>query len=151
MAACWLWLCPIGCGCELLVVWFSLFLGVNSFAGVEWRQWHSIPFLNQAMNILSHCFLVQSTFTNLSVIIFNKKEVEGEICSQFIKPTKEKSLSPLICQQQHNNSFSLGKTNANNNSQDSGSGVVLKKGDFQLLAPSSLPFPKDTLPNYRNK
>lgn len=77
--------------------------------------------------------------------------MEGEICSQFIKLTKEKILSPLICQQQHNNSFSLGKTNANNNSQDSGNGVVLKKGDFQLLAPSSLPFPKDTLPNYRNK
>lgn len=85
------------------------------------------------------------------MITFNKKGVEGEICSQFIKLTKEKIVSQLICQQRRNNSFSLGKMNANNNSQDSGNGVVLKKGDFQLLAPSFLPFPKDILPNNRNK
>lgn len=64
-----------------------------------------------------------------------KREWRGKkICSQFIKLTKEKNLSQLICQQQWNNSFSLRKVNANNNSHDSGNRIVPEKGDLQLLA-----------------
>lgn len=79
------------------------------------------------------------------MIAFNKKEVEGEICSEFIKLLKKK-LSQLICQQQGNNSFSLGKVNANNNSHDSGNGIVPERVTFNSWLSPFSPFPKDILP-----
>lgn len=55
----------------------------------------------------------------------------------------------MICQQQGSNSFSLGEVNANNNSCDSGNGIMLERVTFHSWLSPFPPFPKDILPNNR--
>lgn len=144
------WWLPVGCGCVFFSACFSVFFGVNHFAGVRWeRSIFSLPKKGRGYikPLFSSSVYIYQHSQWLHLI---EKGWRGDICSQFIKLTKDKNSSQLICQQQWNNSFSLGKENANNNSRDSGNRVVLEKGDFQLLARSS-PFPKDILPNDRGK
>lgn len=146
MAACWLWLCFCLSGSLCSLVWISL-------PGWDEGGRPSFPLLNQAMNILSHCFAVQCAFTSTlnNYITFNKKGVEGKICSEFIKLTREKIESQLICQQQRNNSFSLGKVNANNNSHDSGNRIVRERVTFSSWLSPFPPFPKDILRSNRTE
>lgn len=131
-----IWLLPIGCGCVSILVWFSLFLSMNQFAGVVWEREAFFAFPKQGHEYIkplfsSSVYIYQHTH---GLHLIKRGWREKKICSQFIKLTKEKNLSQLICQQQWNNSFSLGKVNANNNSHDSGNRIVPEKGDFQLLA-----------------
>lgn len=64
---------------------------------------------------------------------------------------KTKISSQLICQWQRNNSFSFRKVNANNNSLDSGKGIVLERVTFSPWLSTFPPFPKDILLNSKTK
>lgn len=128
-------------------VWFSLILDITQFAREGCEREAFFSFRKPGQGYIKPLFSSTVYTDQHTLIIFHKKGVEGKVCSQ----NSPKKKIQLIGQQQRNNSFSLRKVNANNNSHDSGNKIMLQRVTFSSWLSPFPPCPKDIFPSNRTK
>ena len=125
-------------------VWFSLILDITQFAREGCEREAFFSFLKPGQGYIKPLFS-STVYTDQHTqwFYFIERGVEGKVCSQ----NSPKKKSQLIGQQQRNNSFSLRKVNANNNSHDSGNKIMLQRVTFSSWLSPFPPCPKDIFPS----
>lgn len=137
------------CACVSPSVWFSV-PWCDSVCRGGTGEWNSFPFLNQARNIWRHCSSAAYSYqhTQWSHVIKRRWREKSVLSSQ--NSWKKKFEVSWYVNSSEIIHF-LQIVNANNNSRDSGSGIVLARATFSPWLSPLPPFPKDILPNNRTE